>query len=79
MSVQFDNSSSEVSYLGLFGWIFFNVMALITVDGLQMFSYACAGFSAIAVGVYHVIKIYHSVKRKTKLRNNDKQDQMGDS
>jgi hypothetical protein len=42
---------------GGIGWIYFNFLGMVSPnEAFQMFSYAAAGLSALAVGVYHVAK-----------------------
>jgi hypothetical protein len=56
------SNDGDVNVIGTIAWISFNILGLITTDILQMFSYAAAGFSAIAVGVYHIVKIKRIIK-----------------
>jgi hypothetical protein len=52
---------------GFVGWIYFNLLGMVSPnEAFQMFSYAAAGLSALAVGVYHItktIKIWRDGKK----------------
>lgn len=54
----FNNDTTTLgSTFGWSGWILFNLLGMVSPnDVFQAFSFAAAGLSALAVGVYHVAK-----------------------